>query len=269
MPGKRHLSMSRPEEPSAQPATDRAPGPPEPAGRPRRFDFARDTFAFANELRWEYRFDTAAGKTFFTRREPKPDYALRCFVLVRAARQFFFHARFEPNRAMADDETHRRLIRRVLAGNPRRASPAGEETVIPGYAGLREFSRARELLLKAECGGAWRSYFLRSHWRMVFPISRAHQARAASGLLRAALENGPPIIHLVRFPALTINHGMVLFSAVETAAGARFEAYDPNDPERPATLAFDRGTRSFSLPANQYWAGGRVDVIHIFRSWLI
>ena len=52
----------------------------------RRLDFDRDTLAFANELVWEYHFDEATGATTTRRRVPPPDYALRCFVLVRAVR---------------------------------------------------------------------------------------------------------------------------------------------------------------------------------------
>jgi hypothetical protein len=70
---------------------------------PRRFDFESDTFTFANELIWEYRFDSATGKTTFTQRTPKPDYAHRCFVLTAAARQFLYHARFESDTPAVND----------------------------------------------------------------------------------------------------------------------------------------------------------------------
>ncbi|HEY5232659.1 MAG TPA: hypothetical protein VIK35_03895 [Verrucomicrobiae bacterium] len=235
----------------------------------RRFEFARDTFAFANELLWEYQFDAAAGKTTFSKREPKPNYALRCFVLTRATRQFLYHARFEANRKVAGDEIYRRLIREVVSRNPR--IPCGQENqiVIPGFASLREFSAARENLLKAGCGGAWRSYFLRSHWRMIFPISREHQKRAAENLFATIRKNLPPIVHLVKFPSLTINHGMILFDTAETEGGLEFSAYDPNDPEKPARLKFDHAAKKFFLPANSYWAGGGLNVIEIYRGWFL
>ncbi len=249
------------------------PGPnqtsPDEGQTPRRFEFARDSFAFANELHWEYQFDAVSGKTTFTRRTPKPAYAHRCFVLTRAARQFLYHARFEAGRPAADDATCRRLIRAVMSRNPRTPGVVEAPVVIPGYASLREFSRARAALLKAGCGGAWRSYVLRSHWRMVFPISRAHQSRTAESLLAEIRRGGSPIIHLVRFPRLTINHGMVLFDAEERTTGIQFRAYDPNDPEKPTHVSFDRAARIFSLPANRYWAGGRLDVIEIYRGWLM
>ncbi|HTG10372.1 MAG TPA: hypothetical protein VK746_06210, partial [Candidatus Eisenbacteria bacterium] len=101
----------------------------------RRFDFERDAFAFPNELVWEYHFDGATGQTRSVRRQPPPRYALRCFVLVRAAQQFFYHARFDPVAEPADDLTYRRLIRAVLVRAPRRPSPPGERVVIPGHAG--------------------------------------------------------------------------------------------------------------------------------------
>ena len=235
----------------------------------RPFIFERDTFAFANELLWEYLLDSAAGRMRFSRREPRPEYALRCFVLARAARQFFFHARFDEMQGVAGEETYRKLIRQVISLNPRAPSASGRVVTIPGYSSLRAFSLAWEALLKAECGGAWRSYVLRSHWRMIFPISRAHQARTARSLAASIGRGFPPIIHLVKFPALTINHGMILFGAKESEREIDFCAYDPNTPGKPAQLAYDRAARTFRLPANAYWAGGGLNVIEIYRRWFL
>jgi hypothetical protein len=235
----------------------------------RRFEFARDSFAFANELLWEYRFDAETGKTIFRKRKPKPGYALRCFVLTSAARRFLYHARFDANKTIADDETYRRLIGEVIARNPRIPCEPENQIVIPGFANLHEFSSAREKLLKVGCGGAWRSYVLRSHWRMVFPISREHQKRTAEDLFAAIQKNFSPIIHLVKFPSLTINHGMILFDVMETENGLEFSAYDPNDREKPARLKFDHTAKKFFLPANSYWAGGELDIIEIYRGWLM
>jgi len=236
---------------------------------PHRFEFARDTFAFANELFWEYRFDSATGKTQFSKREPKPDYAHRCFVLVRSARQFLYHARFDAAAAIGDDEIYVRLIRQVVGRNPRKPCAETAKIMIPGFASLRDFSAARGQLLKSTCGGAWQSYVLRSHWRMVFPISREHQVATVSQLLTDLKNGRSPIVHLVCFPALTINHGMIVFDAVESEKAVEFSAYDPNDPAEPTRLTFDRASRTFSLPANRYWAGGPLNIIGIYRSWLM
>ena len=104
---------------------------------------------------------------------------------------------------------------------------------------------------------------------MVFPISRAHQARTAAALDAALKQNVPPIIHLVKFPALTINHSMIVFDVTETGQGFAFQAYDPNNTKQPVRLTFDSNTSTFSLPSNHYWAGGELDIIEIYRSWLM
>jgi hypothetical protein len=240
----------------------------EPAG-PRQFEFARDSFAFENETFWEYHFDAVTGKASFSPRVPKPDYAHRCFVLTRAARQFLYHARFDPAQKAAEETTCHRLIREVVARNPRQPCTEDRRIIFPGYTNLREFSQAHPAWLQAECGGAWRSYVLRSHWRMVFPISRAHQARTAASLSAALQRNIPPIIHLVNFPTLTINHSMLVFASEETSGGLVFQAYDPNNTKQPQRLTFDSSTGTFSLPPNRYWGGGALDIIEIYRNWLM
>jgi len=232
-----------------------------------RFQFERDTFAFPNELIWEYRFGPMTGAVNTVRNNPPPAYAHRCFVLVRAARQFFYHATFEPSRPPANTQTYKTCIREVVSRTPRRPSTTEEKVVIPGYGCLRSFSQAQAALLKAECGGAWQSYALRSHWRMVFPISREHQKRMAGQLVESFGVCLAPIVHLVRFPQLTINHGVVLFDFAESESAIRFSAYDPNIPAHPADLTYLRADRTFYWPRSHYWAGGRVDVIEVYRGW--
>lgn len=237
-------------------------------GTLRRFEFERDSFAFANELHWEYRFDAGNKTTTSSKRDPKPDYAHRCFVLVRAARLFHYHARFDEHLvADANEPVWRRRIQEVMRRNPRVPCQPGDAVVFPGFAHLREFSGAHEALLKAECGGAWHSYVQRSHWRMIFPISRTHQARTAEHLLSEIRRGASPIIHLVLFPKLTINHAILLFDATQTPRGVVFQAYDPNDPAKPSKITFDATTKIFSFPANRYWIGGELDVIEIYRGW--
>jgi hypothetical protein len=235
-----------------------------PTNASRHFVFERDTFAYSNELVWEYRFDDR-GHWTSKPREPKPDYTHHCFVVARSARQFFGHARFDPNRPVADAKTYRRLIRQVVSTNPRKDLPDAEKIVIPGYSNLREFSCAQEKSLKAACGGAWQSYFQRGHWRMIWPFTRHHQAAMAEALVNDLNINRPPVVHLARFPSLSINHAVLLFGHTEDPKEIRFAAYDPNSPEKPATLTYDRATSTFSLPTNFYFPGGRVDVYEIYR----
>jgi hypothetical protein len=238
------------------------------AQRARPFQFERDTFVFANELIWQYRFDPATGAMTTFRTQPRPAYAHRCFVMVRAARQFLNHARFEPGRPAADAESCQRQIHEVMSRSPRRPGPETERIVIPGFDSLRSLSQAQEALLKAECGGAWQSYTLRSHWRMVFPVSRRHQARMARQLVNAFRENPAPIVHLFRFPQLTINHGLVLYGVVETDRSVQFEAYDPNLPAHPVELIYQSADRTFYFPRTHYWPGGKLNVIEVYRGWI-
>lgn len=232
----------------------------------RPFNFQTDTFAYANELVWEYHFD-ANGKWVHHRREPEPDYTHHCFVVARSARQFFENAKFDPTLPAASAETYRRLIHRVVSIDPSHPLPDSKKIVIPGYANLREFSAAQENLLKSECGGAWESYFQRGHWRMIFPFSRASQEQTAQRLLADLKQNRPPVVHVVRFPQLTINHSVLLFGDKETPTNIVFSVYDPNKPDKPKALTFDRASKTFTFPGNDYWPGGRVDIYEVYRSW--
>ena len=238
--------------------------PPSTSARP--FAFEQDTFAYANELVWDYHFDEH-GKWVSKPREPRPNYTHHCFVVARSTKQFFLHARFDAQKPVADAQTYRRLIHQVVSSSPSGTPPGGERIVIPGYANLREFSRAQEELLKAECGGAWHSYFQHGHWRMIWPFTRYYQEKLAEQLRSDLEQNRAPVVHLVRFPSLTINHAILLFDFLTAENEIRFAAYDPNAPDKPVTLTYDRGSRTFSLPTNLYFPGGRVDVYEIYRNW--
>ena len=234
---------------------------------PHCFAFERNTFAFANELVWEYRLNAGTGQIETVKRTPPPSYTLRCFVLVRSARQFLFNACFDPTQPPLSPELYRPLIRKVVSRSPRQPCRPENRVIIPGYDCLRAFSKAHEAILKAECGGAWQSYVLRSHWRMVFPFSRTNQEATSDSLRWAIAQSRSSIVHVVRFPALTINHGLLLFRCEPMGQDLRFSAYDPNIPERPTELTYSKSKRTFFLPRNHYWAGGQVDVVHIFRNW--
>jgi hypothetical protein len=233
----------------------------------RSFQFERDTIAFPHELVWQYHFDpvTGAMTTFDT--DPPPTYYHRCFVMVRSIRQFFDHARFAPEQPAAETEVYRRLIREVVSRNPRGVSAEAARVVVPGFEGLRSFSQSLEPLLKAELGGAWQSYFLRSHWRMVFPVHRWQQKRMAEKLKRSLPKRGLSLVHLFRFPNITINHGIVLYGLRESEQTMEFAAYDPNIPEHPVTLVYEHRRRVFTFAPCRYWGGGELNVVEIFCDW--
>src|ERR1017187_5448395 len=99
---------------------------PSPDHRARPFRFERDTFTFANELIWQYRFDPVTKAMSVSRNHPPPTYSHRCFMEVNAAGQSLYHARVEPCLPLAESEVYRRLTRQILSRNPRRASAAPE-----------------------------------------------------------------------------------------------------------------------------------------------
>lgn len=230
----------------------------------RQFDFFRDTFAFRNELYWEYLLDERTGKTTTRKNEPPPTYAHRCFVVVRSVRQFLFHARFHENAPACSDEEFARRIRAVVRRSDWRAEE-GERIEFPGFSCLRKFSEAKSDLLKANCGGMWQSYMTRRHWRMLWPFTRAGQVKEAGRLVREIQQGQWPILHVLRFPELSINHVLMAFGARETGEGIEYATYDPNLPEGASTLIFRRSERTFHLPRNIYWRGGPLNVYETYR----
>jgi len=236
-----------------------------PAGR--AYHFGRDTFAYANELVWVYGWD-ADGQWRGTPRTPKPDYSHRCFVVAKSAKQFFAHAEFDPELPIADDLTYRRLVGEVLNSDPSTTAPPSERIRIPGYPSRRAFSVAQEDLLKAQSGGPWSSYFQRGHWRMIFPFSRQSQANTAEAWIQALSENRPAVAHVLTFPSLRINHAVLVFRVREEPEQIVFLVYDPNTPDRPVELIFDRATRTFHFPTTAYFPGGKVNVYEVYRGLL-
>jgi hypothetical protein len=239
----------------------------EPGTFSRSFDYGRDTFSYSNELFWVYQTNLATGKMVHEWREPRPTYAQHCFAVARSARQFFQHAQFDPGLPRTDEPAYRRLVRQVIAEDPRHELGASNKVVIPGFAGLREFSRAYEELLKAECGGMWRSYFQRGNWRMIFPFSEKNQRRAADQLVASLRRHRPPVVHVAHFPRLQINHALVLYDVRATAEGWEFSVYDPNFTHEPTRLLFRSETGRFHFPQQPYFIGGEVDVYEIYRRW--
>lgn len=233
----------------------------------RTFQFERDTIAFPHELVWRYHFDPATGAMNVAKADPPPTYYHRCFVMVRTVRQFFYHARFEPDLPPADACTYRELIRQVVSRNVRKPCADGDMVIIPGFEGLRAFSRAHEPLLKAGCGAAWESYFLRSHWRMIFPVMPWHVASTVNKLKRSLPRRGLALVHLFRFPHITINHGIALFAVSESENFIQFEGYDPNIPEQPVQLVYERKHRRFTFAPNHYWGGGVLNAMEIYCDW--
>jgi len=233
----------------------------------RVFEFDRDTFAYPHELVWKYNFDSITGAMSVCRADPPPTYYHRCFVMVRATRQFFYHARFDRDSSRTDVETYRKLIRQIIRRDVRQRCPETERIVVPGFDCLRALSGVHEALLKALCGAPWESYFLRSHWRMIFPAPTWYREMMARKLKESLPARGLTLVHLFCFPQLTINHGIALFGFAESEATIEFNAYDPNIPEHPVKLVYEKQRKQFTFAPNRYWGGGVLKVMEIYADW--
>src|SRR3989440_11210007 len=117
------------------------------------FAFASETFAFANLIRARHQGEANL-------------YANYCFVLARGLRQFGQFARFDPALPRLDHDGYAGLVRRVVAlpvWQP--ASSEDGRIVIPGYANLREFSRAEEAAVKEGLGSRFWTLVHWTNWR--------------------------------------------------------------------------------------------------------
>lgn len=229
---------------------------------PRPFRFGADTFAFANETVWEYHVDTVRGTSWWRKRDPRPPFSLRCGTMARAARQFHERARFDPAAPPADDATYARLVAAVLATDPR--DPRGPRIVIPGYAHLHAFSAAHRALVENALAGPWQSYLQRGNWRMIFPFPPGEQGREAKRIAARIRAGATVVVHVLRYPALTLNHLVLAYAVDETPAELRFLVYDPNDAERPVALVWRRGERTFAFAQTPYFPGGPVRAYEVY-----
>jgi hypothetical protein len=233
-----------------------AQAPPQQAAVP-GFDFATDTFAFPNEIR--------------AHTPDRPDlYANYCFVLARGLRQFFLFARFDP---AAPPLTSAEYVERVraVAAHPPWEPPASPEAriVIPGYAGLRDFSRAQETAVKEGLGGRFWTMVHWTNWRVTFPVSHDHQAAVAHEIV-TELDAGRLVQLLVtNWPKPELNHGVVAYAYRPTRRGVDFVVWDPNDPAEAGVLTFDLRERRFEASRLFDTEVGPIRAFRMYYSWFL
>jgi hypothetical protein len=237
----------------------------EPAPRP--FHYDTDSFAFANETVWNYvdgSVKVDAGKT-----ERKRDYTRRCFVVSRAAVQFWKFARFDPH---ASPLTTDQLAGRIRDVTERSvwlpALPSDKRTVFPGYASLRSLSAANPGIFQANIGLGWPVYFRAGNAPIAVPLSPATEATLNDEIFRDLGLNYPTIVWLYRFPSLAINHVVVVLSSRRDGTHYHYLVYDPNYTDGPKRLDFDTKTQTFSYQPTFYFKGGEVDARAIYRGVL-
>ena len=230
--------------------------PPEGAADPRatapEFTFVSDTFAFANLIRARHRGEDNL-------------YANYCFVLARGLRQFSQFARFDPALPRLDHDGYAGLVRRVVAlpvWQP--ASSEDGRIVIPGYANLREFSRAEEAAVKEGLGSRFWTLVHWTNWRVTFWVTRGHQEQVAHEIV-SELRAGRLVQLLVtNWPRPELNHTVVAFESRDAGSTVDFVVWDPNDPDAPGIVTFDRH-------AGRFWATRVYDTepgaIRVFRMY--
>jgi hypothetical protein len=220
-----------------------------------KFDFARDTLAFSNDTLWAYTID-AQGNLHMHAREKAPDYTRHCFVMCRATLQFYRFVRFAPDGPQLSDAEYSERIRHISEIPV--WFPHKERVVIPGYADLRSFSRAKPRPFQQELGNWWPSYFRLGNWRMAMPFPRVWQRKLAREVITKIDKNKIQALFLTRFKPL--NHCVIAYGYRRLPGGnIDFQVYDPNDAKAPKVLTFNDKSSSFFFGRSIYFNGGRVN----------
>ncbi len=221
------------------------------------FCMGRDSFAFANETIWHH--------PDHQEKRQRKRFSRYCFVMTRTALQFYRFAHFDP--ALAWDAFPRKeLARRVrtIARLPLYGSER-ERIALPG-GNLYEASEHDPLLFQQNIGRPWTTYIRLGNWRILLPVSKAHQIQAYETLMESLRAGIPRPLWLINFPSLDINHAVVAFAiARETPEDTVIQVYDPNYSGSARELHYNSLTRSFSYCSTFYFDGGPVKVRILYR----
>ena len=239
--------------------------PTAPAPRPFRYDI--DTFSFANETVWNYVNGTVQSES--SRPQDKRTYTRHCFVVTRAAVQFWKFARFDSKAAPLNDDQLAARIREVTERSvwlPPLAQ--NQKIVFPGYANLREISAAHAGVFQTNIGLGWPVYFRAGNMPIVIPVDRDTEASLNGEIFHDLQENYPTLVWLYNFPSLNINHVVVVFNGKKDAGGFHYQVYDPNYATGPKKLDYDAATRTFSYQPTFYFKGGPVTARAVYRGVL-
>lgn len=221
------------------------------------FAFAADTFAFPNEIR--------------ARHPDDPDlYANYCFVLARGLRQFFVNARFDPAAPRVEHDEYVRRVREVVARAPwLEPLPPDERVVIPGYANLRDFSRAEETAVKEGLGGRFWTMMHWTNWRVAFWVTADHQASVAREAVEELAAGRLVQLLVTNLPKIELNHTVVAYAYRDTPAGIEFSVWDPNDTSGPGIVLYERDERRFWASRLYDTEPGPIRAFRMYYSWLL
>jgi hypothetical protein len=240
--------------------------PAGPAPRPFRYD--TDSFSFANETVWNYANGVLQPES--TRAQTrKREYTRRCFVVTRAAVQFWKFARFDPKAARLPQDQLAERIRDVTQRSVWLPALSREERIVfPGYANLREISAAEPGVFQANIGLGWPVYFRAGNMPIVAPLYRETEARLNDEIFHDLQMNWPTLVWLYNFPSLNINHVVIVIAGKRERGHFHYRVYDPNYTDGPKKLDYDAATRTFSYQPTFYFKGGTVEARAIYRGVL-
>jgi hypothetical protein len=241
---------------------------PPAAPAPRPFRYATDTFSFANETVWNYVNGSVQSESSRPQTK-KRDYTRRCFVVTRAAVQFWKFARFDPKAAPLPHDQLADRIREVTERSVWLPElPRGKRIAFPGYANLREISAADPDAFQENIGLGWPVYFRAGNMPIIAPVYRETEARLNDEIFRDLQLNYPTLVWLYNFPSLNINHVVVVIAGKRDHGRFHYQVYDPNYDHAPKELDYDAATRTFSYQPTFYFKGGTVNARAIYRGVL-
>ena len=240
--------------------------PTAPAPRPFRYD--TDTFSFANETVWNY-VNGALQSGSSHPQTQKRDYTRRCFVVTRAAVQFWKFARFDPHAAPLSKEQLADRIRDVTDRDVWLPPlPREKRVAFPGYSSLREISAADPAIFQANIGLGWPVYFRAGNMPIVAPVYRETEAHLNGEIYHDIHFDYPTLVWLYNFPSLNINHVVVIYAGERDGGQYHYRVYDPNYTNGPKKLDYDVATRTVSYPPTFYFKGGAVEARAVYRGIL-
>src|SRR5947199_602042 len=165
------------------------------------FCFDRDTLAFQNATVLKYKDGVPFLRAKSTSDDPANKYTRRCFVMTRTVMQFRKFARFDPRAAPLNDQQLATRIRAVAHLEPWREPTANNQRIMfPGYANLREISKARTQVFQGNIGSGFITYFRPSNIRMVFLQSPGYQEKTHANIDAALSRGDVSVAYLSTYP---------------------------------------------------------------------
>jgi hypothetical protein len=237
-----------------------------------QFRFDRDTFAFQNATVLKYRDGIAFSRPKSDANDPANKYTRRCFIMTRTAMQFCKFARFDPRGHPLNNQELAARIREVVRRAPwSDPLPENERTVFPGYANLREISRAHTQLFQDNMGSGFMSYFRPSNIRMVFLQSPGYQEKIHASLDDTLARGDLFVAFLTTYPKMSINHVILIYARKKNRPEdelERYFVYDPNHAEAPRELTWSPRDHAFAYQKDIDFIGGFVRVYQVYGKQL-